>query len=129
MSSTGRISKGPDCPDFTPGCCDINWMAWFKSFASSRKNPPNCSLVSVRDHYFAVPDPQYGGVLSDLQRFPADEVTVLPQHFVIGQARIHKGILLVFGHRPPLFLVIVSKANEFHDSSDVRTELPSFVAV
>ena len=43
-SSVGRISKDPPR---TPGCFDINWMAWFKSVASSIKIPPNCSLVSA----------------------------------------------------------------------------------
>ena len=43
-SSAGRISKGPA---FTPGCFDINWMAWFRSLASSTRIPPNCSFVSA----------------------------------------------------------------------------------
>src|SRR4030067_3557323 len=43
-SSAGRISKGPT---FTPGCFEINWMAWFRSLASSTRIPPNCSFVSA----------------------------------------------------------------------------------
>src|SRR5215510_610888 len=43
-SSAGRISKGPT---FTPGCFDINWMAWFRSLASSTRIPPTCSFVSA----------------------------------------------------------------------------------
>jgi hypothetical protein len=43
-SAAGRISNGPA---FTPGCFDINWMAWFRSRASSTRMPPICSFVSA----------------------------------------------------------------------------------
>jgi hypothetical protein len=43
-SAAGRISKGPA---FTPGCFDINWMAWFRSLASRMRIPPICSFVSA----------------------------------------------------------------------------------
>jgi len=43
-SAAGRISNGPA---FTPGCFDINWIAWFRSLASRTRIPPNCSFVSA----------------------------------------------------------------------------------
>ena len=43
-SAAGRISKGPAR---TPGCFDISWMAWLRSFASRIRMPPICSLVSA----------------------------------------------------------------------------------
>jgi hypothetical protein len=44
------------------------------------------------------------------------KVTVLSEHVVVGKALIHHGVALVFGHRLPLLLFDVSKANVFHIS-------------
>jgi hypothetical protein len=42
-------------------------------------------------------------------------VTVLPQHVVVGETLVHHGVSLAFGHRFPLVLFYVSKADVFHD--------------
>src|SRR5258708_17581008 len=50
----------------------------------------------------------------DLHRGRAVKVSVLPQHVVVGKALIQHGVALAFGHRLPLLLFNVSKADVFH---------------
>lgn len=85
-SSAGRISK---LPAHTPGCLDINRIAWFRSLALGTKFPPSCSLGfckgAIGDGHFAVLEPQGGGLLGALKRLPANEMTLLAEYIVIGE--------------------------------------------
>jgi hypothetical protein len=49
-----------------------------------------------------------------LERFAANNVTVLAQHVVVIEALIEEGVFLALGHRLPIVLVKVSKTDVFH---------------
>jgi hypothetical protein len=114
--SAARIST---IPDFMAGCFDINWIAWFRSVASNTPNPPQLlfrlGIRAIGNRHLAVFPSQGDGVPGALERFPTNKVTVLPQLVIVLEALVQKGVFLAFGHRLPLLLVKVSKADVFHD--------------
>src|SRR5918999_458752 len=72
-------------------------------------------IRAIGEGHLAVLPPQGGGVPSALERFPTHKVTALSKHVVVGEALVHHGVPLAFGHRLPLLLVVVSKAYVFHN--------------
>src|SRR5258706_7366556 len=81
-------------------------------------------IRAVGDRDFPVVEPQGGGAPRALERFAAGKVTVLFKQIVVGEALVHHGVQLVFGHRLPNLLVDVSQADVFHGTSYFRG--PSF---
>jgi hypothetical protein len=70
----------------------------------------------VGDGHLAVSVSKGGRTPGTLKRIPANKVTILLQHVVVGETHVNEFVSLAFGHGVPFFLVNVSKANVFHDS-------------
>jgi len=70
---------------------------------------------TIGNDHSAVLKSQRCGVTRRIERFPADKVTVLPEHVVIGEALIQKAAPFLFGHRFQLLLIHVPKAYVFHN--------------
>lgn len=75
-------------PRPTPGGFDINRIAWFGSLASSTKTPAQLlfrlGIRTIGQGQLAIFPSQGVGIPSALERSPADKVTVLSQHVVVG---------------------------------------------
>ena len=77
---------------------------------------PRLGERAVRHQHLARLPPQRLRRARALQRLAPDEVAVLAQHVVVGEALLHQRVLLALRHRVPPALVHVSEAHELHDS-------------
>jgi hypothetical protein len=108
-------------PKRAGGILDASWIASFRSLASIKTNPPNCSFVSAKraigNRDFAVLDPKRRGGADGLKWASGDKVTAFPDGLVVLQTLHLQGLQFGFGHGLQPLLVIYNQAQILHGSS------------